>query len=210
MTLKTVSVVDYGAGNLGSVLRALEAIGVSPTVVRDASDVPSCDRIVFPGVGHAGQAMRTLSDTGLGDALKNHCAAGKPLLGICVGMQVLGLSSEEDNTPCLGLMPFRLERFRTSEPVPHMGWNSLEALAANPASAAAFRGLAPGVDAYFVHSFQAPLDDASQTVALATTRYGGVTFVSAVARGTLWGMQFHVEKSGGAGLTLLRNFLEAH
>jgi len=178
--------------------------------VRDARDVGACERIVFPGVGHAGQAMRTLGETGLGEALKAHCAAGKPLLGICVGMQVLGLSSEEDDTPCLGLMPFRLERFRTQEPVPHMGWNSLDAVSSNPASVAAFRGLPPGVDTYFVHSFQAPLDAQSQTVALATTRYGDVSFVSAVARGSLWGMQFHVEKSGSAGLTLLRNFIEAH
>ncbi len=208
--MKPVSVVDYGAGNLGSVLRALQALGAEARVVRDPSEVPSCGRIVFPGVGHAGQAMRTLRKTGLGEALASHCAAGKPLLGICVGMQVLGLSSEEDDTSCLGLLPFRLERFRVQEPVPHMGWNDLEASSTNVEALRAFDGLPPRPDVYFVHSYRAPLDEASRGVALATSTYGGETFLAAVAQGPLWGFQFHVEKSGRVGLALLRNFIEAY
>ncbi|MCA2961295.1 MAG: imidazole glycerol phosphate synthase subunit HisH [Silvanigrellales bacterium] len=203
-----VQIIDYGAGNLGSVVRAVEALGHTPRVVREAAEVASCERVIFPGVGHAGQAMRSLREKGLDDALRVHVRLGKPLLGICVGMQVLGLHSEEDDTPCLGLLPFCLRKFRTSEPVPHMGWNSLNPVLANPASQAAFAGLPAGVDAYFVHSYFAPLDDASRAVALATTTYGGETFVSAVAQGALWGMQFHVEKSGRAGLALIANFLK--
>lgn len=203
-----VQIIDYGAGNLGSVVRAVEALGHTPRVVREAAEVASCGRVLFPGVGHAGQAMRALREKGLDVALKAHVRAGKPLLGICVGMQVLGLHSEEDDTPCLGLLPFHLRKFRTSEPVPHMGWNSLAPVATHPAAAAAFAGFAAGVDAYFVHSYYAPLEAASSSVALATTSYGGETFVSAVAQGAVWGMQFHVEKSGRAGLALIANFLK--
>lgn len=202
-----VHIIDYGAGNLGSVVRAVQALGHSPRVVREASEVASCGRVIFPGVGHAGQAMRTLQEKGLDKALRAHVQQGKPLLGICVGMQVLGEHSEEDDTTCLGLLPFRLKKFQTSEPVPHMGWNELSPVPENPAAAVAFAGLPAGVDAYFVHSYYAPLNDTSRTVALSTTSYGGETFVSAVAKGSLWGMQFHVEKSGRVGLSLIENFL---
>lgn len=207
--MNTVSVVDYGAGNLGSVLRALRALGHEPRTVRTPQEVAASGRLVFPGVGAAGQAMSTLRSTGLDDALRAHVAAERPLLGICVGMQVLGFSSEEDNATCLGLLPFRLERFRTDEPVPHMGWNDLSFMEGNSASAAVMQGLPPAPDVYFVHSYFAPLDLASHTVALATTTYAGIPFLSAVARGCLWGMQFHVEKSGRTGLSLIENFLGA-
>ena len=204
-----VSVVDYGAGNLGSVLRALAALGVEPDVVRDPQAVARCGHVVFPGVGAAGQAMASLQTSGLGEALKGHVRAGKPLLGICVGMQVLGEHSAESDTPCLGVLPFHLERFDVSEPVPHMGWNSLEPVSANPAARACFEGLGVAPDTYFVHSYYAPLDARSEAIALATTTYAGVRFVSAVARENVWGMQFHSEKSGRTGLALVRNFLSA-
>lgn len=201
--------MDYGAGNLGSVLRALSALGVVADVVREPGAMAHCGHVIFPGVGAAGQAMRSLRDSGLDEALIAHARAGKPLLGICVGMQVLGLHSSEDDTPCLGLLPYRLERFEVDEPVPHMGWNSLVPNEANSARDACFSGLDEQPDVYFVHSYQAPIDPGCESVLLASTTYGQARFASAVARENVWGMQFHVEKSGRTGLSLIRNFLVA-
>src|SRR6478672_5952528 len=145
-----VAIVDYGAGNLGSVVRALAAIGVEPHVVTGAASVKAgaFDKLVFPGVGAAGQAMAQVNARGLGDLLREHVGRGRPLLGICVGMQILGEHSEEGNTECLGLLPFRITKFRVDAPTPHMGWNALS-WTDRPEVAALRRGLSDGANVYY-------------------------------------------------------------
>jgi imidazole glycerol-phosphate synthase subunit HisH len=208
--MKTVGVVDYGAGNLGSVLRALEALEAQPFVIHTPQDFVRAGHVIFPGVGAAGQAMAALKKSGLEESLRKHVRAGKPLLGICVGMQLLGLHSEEDDTACLGLMPFELRKFRTHLPVPHMGWNDLVFQSENAQCSLAFQSLkSASSDVYFVHSYFAPMQEKSLPYVLSTTKYGDVEFVSSVAVDNLWGFQFHVEKSGKVGLQLLKNFWEA-
>ncbi len=207
-----VAIVDYGAGNLGSVVRALAAIGTTPHVVTDAAGAKAghFDKLVFPGVGAAGQAMEQVRARGLDDLLREHASRGRPLLGICVGMQILGEHSEEGDTACLGLLPFRISKLRVSAPIPHMGWNSLS-WSANPESAKLRRGLGDDANVYYVHSYCAqPRDTAAATEAhvAAITEYGGASFAGVVALGNVWGTQFHAEKSGKTGLQILRNFVE--
>ncbi len=206
-----VAIVDYGAGNLGSVVRALAAIGVHADVVTDAAGAKAraFDKLVFPGVGAAGQAMAQVRARGLSDLLHEHAARGRPLLGICVGMQILGEHSEEGDTECLGLLPFRITKFRVDAPTPHMGWNGL-AWSDRPEVAPLRRGLADDANVYYVHSYCAqPAPGAAASAYLAaSTTYGGALFAGVVARGNVWGTQFHVEKSGKTGLQILRNFVE--
>ncbi len=230
-----VGIVDYGAGNYLSVVRAVEAIGIKPLRVA-TNKVGECNdltHLVFPGVGRASQAMAALHKTGLDKLIVRHAAANKPLLGICVGMQVLGRFSSEDNTAGLGLVDFELRHFRelgvaASCPVPHMGWNDLEncpdsvpgssvtqgSLAAETSTSSAQefrlswnRNFA-GNPVYFVHSYAAPVASTEPSSILATTEYGGVRFVAAVAKGSIFGAQFHLEKSGQVGLGILRKFTE--
>jgi imidazole glycerol phosphate synthase glutamine amidotransferase subunit len=209
MTL--LGLVDYGAGNLGSVLRAVQAVGARPMLVTTPEDVQKADKLIFPGVGSARQAMETLKRLSLDVALKKHAAAGKPLFGICVGMQVLGVYSEEGNTPCLGILPYALTHFQVQAPVPHMGWNNLQWNSLNPAVAGFQKGLKNNEpDVYYVHSYCARVS--SQNIpdyVVATSTYDNETFIGAVAQGHIWGTQFHTEKSGEVGLQLLRNFIQS-
>jgi glutamine amidotransferase len=162
--------------------------------------------VIFPGVGAAGQAMGMLRRTGLDDTLRAVVAAGKPLLGICLGCQILLDFSEEDDTPALGLVPGRCRRFdpalrdEQGEPlrIPHMGWNSCLL----KAPCRLFQGIPPEAEFYFVHSYYA---DPDPDLVLATTRHG-LDFCSVLGRDGFWAVQFHPEKSGRAGLALLRNF----
>jgi len=191
-----VVLLDSGGANLGSVQAAFARLGVAAPVSSDEKTIRAATHVVLPGVGAAAAAMRTLRGNGL-DLLVPTLT--QPLLGICVGMQLLYESSEEGDTPCLGLLPGRVRRLPASDGVriPHMGWNRLQATGAHPLVA----GLAEAW-VYFVHSFGA----APAANALATCRHGE-PFSAVVAEGRIMGAQFHPERSSSAGARLLRNFL---
>jgi len=197
-----VVIIDYDAGNLTSVERALGALGVKACITPDAGQVVRASRIVFPGVGAAGKAMESLRSRGLDTALASACAQGIPILGICLGAQIILEASEENNARCLSLMPGRT-RALPRQPglkIPHMGWNKVDFLRDHPV----FRDLPPAAEYYFVHSyFPQP---ASPDLVLGMTEHGSA-FPSAIGRGNLVATQFHPEKSGRFGLTILKNFL---
>jgi glutamine amidotransferase len=195
-------IVDYDAGNLRSVQRALQAVGVDAAITDSPARLRQAERVVFPGVGAAGSAMRTLRARGLDVALREVFAAGTPLLGICLGLQISFLHSEEDDTPTLGLLPGVVRRFRPDDPalkVPHMGWNAVRVLRAHPVLA----GLVGGDECYFVHAYYA-LPERREDV-LAESDHG-ITFAAAVGHRNFVATQFHPEKSGRVGLDLLRRF----
>ncbi len=192
-----VAVVDYGAGNLRSVQNALAHLGVSHEVTSDPDAVRRADTVVFPGVGEASSAMRVLTCSGLGEAIRETHRAGRRLIGICLGCQVILDRSEEGNTPCLGLLPGVVRRFVPGPglKVPHMGWNTVR-FGDHPA----LRGVPPGTSFYFVHSFYpVPADPA----VVAGTADHGIPFAACIAAGSLVAYQFHLEKSGPVGLALL-------
>jgi glutamine amidotransferase len=192
-----VAVVDYGAGNLRSVQNALAHLGVSHEVTSDPDTVRRADTVVFPGVGEASSAMRVLSRTGLGEAIRETYRAGRRLIGICIGCQIILDRSEEGDTPCLGLLPGVVRRFVPGPglKVPHMGWNTVR-FTDHPALC----GVPAGTSFYFVHSYYpVPADPA---VMVGTADYG-VPFAACLAAGNLLAFQFHLEKSGPAGLSLL-------
>jgi glutamine amidotransferase len=196
-----VTVIDYKAGNLTSVLKALRHLGAETIVTdSDLSLVESAERIVLPGVGHFAATER-LDSTGLTAAIRAAIARGTPFLGICVGMQWLYAgSTEAPNQPGLGQFTESCARFSEStEKVPHVGWNSLEI---RPHSRL-LAGVTPGEHVYFTHSFKAPV-----TADTAATTFYIEPFASAVERANVMGVQFHPEKSGATGLKILRNFLE--
>lgn len=196
-------VVDYHAGNLTSVLNAFEHLGISVKASSDPSEISSADRLVFPGVGAARSAMETLEKTGIGSAIVRVIERKRPVLGICIGCQIVLKSSEENGgVECLGLIEGRAVRFREESgiKIPEMGWNQVEFLKPHPI----FEGVPSGSDFYFVHSFHP--DAILPENALAKTTFGSQTFVSAVVRENLVATQFHLEKSGDIGLRVLRNF----
>ena len=194
-----VAVVDYGASNLHSVCRALQAVGADPVRVSDAEALAGAERIVLPGVGAFGSGMAALRERGLDAALRELAAAGRPIFGICLGMQLLferGL--EHGDHQGLGLLPGTVEPLRAAGVrVPHMGWHELELVRESRLFPRPFA-------AYFAHSF-AVQGDHADAVAVVTH---GVRVVAAVERGALVGCQFHPEKSGPEGLELLRRFVE--
>jgi imidazole glycerol-phosphate synthase subunit HisH len=192
-----VAVVDYGAGNLQSVRNALAHLGVAHAVTADPDAVRHADTVVFPGVGEASSAMRVLNRTGLGEAIRGIHRAGRRLIGICLGCQVILDRSEEGDTPCLGLLPGVVRRFVPGPglKVPHMGWNTVR-FVDHPA----LRGVPEGTSFYFVHSFYpVPADPG----VVAGTTVHGIPFAACIAAGSLVAFQFHLEKSGPAGLALL-------
>jgi imidazole glycerol-phosphate synthase subunit HisH len=193
-----IAVIDYKAGNLTSVMKALTALGAVAQVTENPAVVRAVDRVVLPGVGHF-RATARLRETGMEDAAREAIAAGVPFLGICVGLQWLFEgSTEADTVPGLGAMHGCCTRFPDTHKVPHVGWNTLEAASGSRLLA----GLPPQAFVYYTHSYRAPLVD--ETVGV--TEYAG-PFSGAVERGNLFGVQFHPEKSGEAGLQVLRNFL---
>ena len=199
-----IAIVDYRAGNLTSVQLAFRALGREAAVTSDPQAILAASRVVFPGVGAAGSAMRNLSDLHLIPVLKEVAARGTPFLGICLGTQILLDFSEEDGgTQTLGLLPGRVPRFQPKDPwdkVPQIGWNQVRIARPHPL----LEGIDDGSEFYFVHSFYpAPSDPA---LAIGTTDYAGVTFASMVGRGNVAATQFHPEKSGRIGLRLLANF----
>jgi glutamine amidotransferase len=195
-----VAVVDYGAGNLVSIEQALSRVGASVSVARDAEAIRGADALVVPGVGAARPAMERLARAGLVAPIRAWIDAGRPFLGICLGLQLLFEASDEDGAETLGVLAGRTVRLEDAPTLPHIGWNQVQQRGPHPL----FADIADGADFYFVHSYVgAPTDE---SVVAATTEHGR-PFVSAVARGPLLGVQFHPERSGDDGLRLLANFV---
>lgn len=195
-----IAIVDYGVGNLRSVQKALERVGASAVVTSDPAVLDASQGIVLPGVGAFGDAMANLRARRLRAPVSHQAQQGKPLLGICLGMQLLFEESEEmGHYQGLGLLPGQVVRFPEGElKVPHIGWNQLRTM-----EGALLQGIPTGAYAYFVHSYYvAPVEPVD---VLATTRYG-IEFAAVVGRGTIWGAQFHPEKSQEVGLRLLQNY----
>jgi imidazole glycerol-phosphate synthase subunit HisH len=207
-----VGVIDYGIGNLGSVMLALEELRVTPVLLTRAIDVHTVDSLILPGVGNFADCARLLSGGGWTQALQDEVlVAGKPLLGVCIGMQLLASFSREgaengtNSTPGLGFIPGRVENLRTLGcrlRIPHVGWNEVTS---HTKSGGLFAGIPDGTDFYFVHSFAFVPDDPTHVAA--TTVYD-TPVTAAVRLGHIWGTQFHPEKSSRAGFRLLRNFIE--
>lgn len=194
-----IAVVDYGAGNLRSIRRALEAAGADVTVTSDPADLAAADAVVLPGVGAAARAMETLDGLGLTDPIREAVAGGTPFLGVCLGMHLLFGHQEEGDAEGLGLLSGRVRSLRGPVKVPHMGWNRSRVTQDG--------SLGPAGDDryyYFVHSFVAEPDDPGDIAAEAEY---GERFPSVVVRGHVWGTQFHPEKSADAGLELVRAFV---
>ena len=199
MSLKLV-VVDYGAGNLRSVAKALEHLGFPVKVTHDADQILEADGVILPGVGSSGSAMAALHARGLVESLRQVVAGGTPFFGVCLGLQLLMDGSDEDPRPCLGVASGWVRRFPPVEKVPHMGWNQVDLAGEHPV----FKGVPSGSNFYFVHSYYADPEDSS--LVCGTTEYG-VTFCSVLARDNLIATQFHPEKSGPTGLQLYDNFV---
>ena len=192
-----IAVVDFGAGNTRSVLRGLEAVGAEAALVDEPAGLEHAERVVLPGVGAAGSAMRALERQGLVDALRRWASAKRPLLGVCLGAQLLLDGSDEDDAPGLGLIAGRCRAFPSPERggpriVPHIGWNGVE-----------LRG-GGSLDAYFVHGYW--LDPLDRATVAGTTEVDGFRFPSVLRSGPLSGVQFHPEKSGRGGRAILAAF----
>jgi glutamine amidotransferase len=195
-----VAVLDYGAGNVYSVCRALQKAGASVVLTGDAEQLRAADGIVFPGQGSAAPAMEGLNASGLSDVLREHARAGKPLLGVCLGMQLFFGANEEGPSHGLELLPGEVVRMRGERRVPHMGWNSLQMHAESPL----LEGIPDGSYAYWAHSYQVAPAEPSDVIA--TSDYEGEV-VAIVGRGNVVGTQFHPEKSGEVGLRMYENFV---
>jgi glutamine amidotransferase len=209
--MRTIAVVDYGMGNLRSVVNALEAVSDGQQQIlltSDAGQIGEADRVVFPGQGAAGDCMRAIDEYGLREAIAN-AAAQRPFLGICMGMQVLiDFSEENQGTACLGVYSGQVRYFGDghSDPqgvklkIPHMGWNRVAQARTHPL----WHSIDDNSRFYFVHSYYLETQDPGMVAA--TTDYG-IRFTSAIARDNVFAMQCHPEKSADAGLQLLRNFI---
>ncbi|AMM52205.1 imidazole glycerol phosphate synthase [Rufibacter sp. DG15C] len=191
--MKTV-IVDYKAGNVQSVLFALERLGVNATVSCEAEEIQSADKVIFPGVGEASSAMRALKAHNLDKLLPT---LTQPFLGVCLGMQLLCQHSEEGDTEMLGIIPVPVKRFEIDLKVPHMGWNNLHHLQCE-----LFAGIQEDEYAYFVHSFYAPVTEFT----IAQSSYPE-PFSAALQYKNFYAVQFHTEKSGAPGAQILQNFL---
>ena len=201
-----VAVIDYGMGNLGSVRRALTELGADAFIAGQPDQLAAAERIILPGVGSFSDAMSSLNNRGWSDQIRHQAlVSGKPLLGICLGMQLLASSgSEGGNTLGLGLIPgatVHLDTLGCTLRIPHVGWNAITPCG----EPALFAGIPAGTDFYFVHSYTLRPDNSSH--ALATADYG-IQVIAAVGSGNIFGTQFHPEKSSRAGFRLLKNFLE--
>jgi glutamine amidotransferase len=194
----SVVLVDAGGTNIGSVRYALQRLGVDASLTADASQIRSADKVILPGVGAASPGMARLRELQLVDVIRS---LTQPVLGVCLGMQLLCTHSEESDTDCLGVIPADVSRFREAPGfcVPHMGWNRLSSAAKHPL----LKNLEEGDWAYFVHSYAVPIGNYT----LASTDYGS-GFSSIIASGNFHGMQFHPERSASVGAKLLKNFLE--
>jgi len=204
-----IAIIDYDAGNLASVARAVSHLGYANVVTRNVEEIRSADRIIFPGVGAAGSAMNSLKCLGIDVVLHEAFNQGKPMLGICLGTQIIMGYSEENQTPCLGIIPGIVRAFspnlRDSDgkrlKIPQMGWNSVQPVKDHPVLA----GLKETEEFYFVHGFYP--EPAHSDYIVGTTHYG-IQFASVVGYRNILATQFHLEKSGKPGLALLNNFCQ--
>lgn len=201
-----ITIIDYGAGNIGSVLNMIKYVGGAAEVARDAVGVLAAKKILLPGVGSFDNAMTRLAAMNLVEPLKQRAKDGIPFLGICLGMQLLAEKSEEGEMVGLGLIPGRVRRFRFEGEalrlkIPHMGWNRVAPVAPHPLT----QGLGPDARFYFVHSYYFDCEDPEDV--LLQSVYG-MTFTSGVRRGNVMGVQFHPEKSHRFGMRLIKNFVE--
>jgi imidazole glycerol-phosphate synthase subunit HisH len=191
-----VAIVKYNAGNVESVKNALHRLGVEPVLTDDAATLESADKIIFPGVGEASTAMDYLREKNLDKVVKS---LARPVLGICLGMQLLCEFSEENETPCLGILPYRVRRFEPENlKIPQIGWNNIFDL-----KSGLFAGVAENAYVYFVHSFY--VEKGAETIAACDY---GVKFSAAVNHKNFYAVQFHTEKSGAVGERILENFLK--
>ncbi len=201
-----IAIIDYLAGNLTSVKRSLDYLGIKNEITDDSAKIRESIGIIFPGVGAAGSAMKNLRKKGLDEVLLEEVERGKPLLGICLGCQIILDFSEENNTPCLGLIGGKCIKFSPDIKdengdlinIPHMGWNQVHL----KKECRLFDGIEDGMDFYFVHGYY---PKPKEEYVLATTSYG-IEFCSVLGREGLWAVQFHPEKSGRFGLKVLENF----
>ena len=203
-----VAVVDYGAGNLVSIHQALTTVGADVRIADGPAGLADADAIVVPGVGAAAPAMSRLRRQGLVDPIRGWLLDDRPFLGICLGLQLLFEGSDEDAAVTFGTLPGRTVRLADAPTLPHIGWNQVERTRAHPI----FDGIVDDADFYFVHSYAGTLPDGevgpgADDLVLARTTHGQA-FVSAVARGSMVGVQFHPERSGTDGLRLLGNFVD--
>lgn len=199
-----VAIIDYGAGNILSVQKALNYIGCDNKVTSDAAEILAADGAILPGVGSFGDAMDNMIVRGLADAVKKFASSGKPFLGICLGLQVLfERSQESDGVKGLSILSGEVRRFpgHMGLKIPHIGWNSIEYNRECPI----FKGIGQNPYVYFVHSYYLNAND--QNVVAAKSDYG-IKFHSAVWNGNVFATQFHPEKSGSVGLQILRNFVD--
>ena len=202
-----IAIIDYNAGNLASVARTVAHLGYPCKITHEADEIRGAERIIFPGVGAAGAAMASLRRMGLDAVLREQFAAGTPIMGICLGTQVIMSRSEENDTVCLGIVPGRVNVFPAALTsasgvrlkIPHMGWNRIRIRRQHPL----FAGVRPEDEFYFVHSYY-PVPDNPACV-LASSDYG-MPFASVIGYRNLAATQFHLEKSGRPGLRMLQNF----
>ena len=202
----SIAIIDYKAGNLRSVQKALEECGATARITADAEDISAADGVVFPGQGACDASMLSIRERGLFEIIRHSIDSGKPFLGVCLGLQLLLESSEEGDEPCLAILKGSTKRLppekteRVGLKIPHMGWNSVSLSVQHPV----FEGIPNDSYFYFVHSYYADPED--KDIVAGVTNYG-IDFCSAVAWDNVAAVQFHPEKSGAVGLRLYRNFL---
>ncbi|HEX2957961.1 MAG TPA: imidazole glycerol phosphate synthase subunit HisH [Chitinispirillaceae bacterium] len=197
-----ITIVDYEAGNLTSVKRALDYLSIKSIITPDPDIIRNAEKIIFPGVGHAASAMTTLKERGIDVSLHEAFNKGTPILGICLGTQIILTHSEEGDTECLGIIDGETRKFLLTDPllkIPHMGWNTISIKKQHPM----LKGIADETEFYFVHSFYPQPSSCDNIVAECEYE---LRFPAAIAQGTLFATQFHPEKSGAAGLAILDNF----
>ena len=198
-----IAIIEYDAGNLRSVEKALLSIGEDAIVTRDRDEILSADKVILPGVGAFGDAMKKLGEYGLVDTIHEAVDSGKPFLGICLGLQLLFRRSDEsDGVEGLSILPGEILRIPDAPgiKIPHIGWNSLKV----KDDARLFNGLGENPYVYFVHSYYLKADD--ENIVAATTEYGGTLIHASVQKDNVYACQFHPEKSGGVGMQILKNF----
>lgn len=193
-----IAVIDYNAGNIASVTNALERFGVPYVITRDAKEILSADKVIFPGQGRAKPAMEFLHESGLADVIHS---VKQPFLGICLGMQLLFESSEEDSTKCLGIIEGTVRKFQGEMKIPQIGWNTITAAKYDPL----FKDVPDTLFAYFANSYYA---ESAKEYTVAGSSYGNIPFAAVVRKGNFYGTQFHPEKSGVLGVQILKNFCE--
>jgi len=189
-----IAIIDYNAGNVRSVKFALDRLGVESEITADFEKIKNAEKIIFPGVGEAASTMKFLNQTGIGNLILN---LKQPVLGICLGMQLLCKSSEEGNVQCLNILPNEVKLFKGQEKIPHMGWNQIFNLKTN-----LFKNIEEGAFVYFVHSFYAE----NSQFSIANCNYI-TSFAAALQKDNFYAVQFHPEKSGKIGEQILRNFV---